>query len=512
MRILHFSDVHIGVENYGRPATEADLEALPDSFAPGMDRRLYLGLSTRLLDFLAAFDELVAFAVRENVDLVMFSGDAYKSRDPSQTHQREFARRVSSLASQGIPVFLLVGNHDLPHARSSATSLEIFPTLIVPHVTVAEQLETHLIQTRSGPLQVVALPWPRWRNLLSRDQHRGKSVAELKAHVEAEITRRLLREVERLDPAVPAVLSAHVSVLGATYGSERSMALGRDHVLQYGNVALPALDYVGLGHIHKHQVLGDWPPVVYSGSLQAVDFGEENEDKGFCLVEIDPTMPNGRRARWEFVPVPSRTFVTIDVDVLPDGRRAHQRRPSGDRTDPRGRRDRPAARPHPRGACAPPRRPAHPRGPEACSRRRRLRQGGCPRAPPQAGQRSFRPPAGGGPGMVPGQPSEPGPGDPPARPREGRGPHPGGAWPGVAPRLTASERPPYNPPDEAAPLGFDAAAKNRAPRLVGVPGRVGASGSRGALGGMGAPVGPFRHDDRSKRRPPQSDPATLRPL
>ena len=293
MRILHFSDVHVGVENYGRPATEADVEALPASFAPGVDRRLYLGLSTRLLDFLAAFDELVAFAVRERVDLVLFSGDAYKSRDPSQTHQREFARRVASLASHGIPVFLLVGNHDLPHARSSATALEIFPTLTVPYVTVAEQLETHRIETRSGPLQVVALPWPRWRNLLSRDQHRGKSVAELKAHVEAEITRRLLHEVERLDPAVPAVLSAHVTVLGATTGSERSMALGRDHVLQYGNVALPALDYVALGHVHKHQALGEWPPVVYSGSLQTVDFGEEKEDKGFCLVEIDPPCRRG---------------------------------------------------------------------------------------------------------------------------------------------------------------------------------------------------------------------------
>ncbi len=317
MRILHFSDVHVGVENYGRPATEADLEALPDSFAPGVDRRLYLGLSTRLIDFLAAFDELVGFAVSENVDLVMFSGDAYKSRDPSQTHQREFARRVATLASQGIPVFLLVGNHDLPHARSSATALEIFPTLTVPNVTVAEQLETHRIETRSGPLQVVALPWPRWRNLLSRDQHRGKSVAELKAHVEEEITRRLLREVERLDPAVPAVLSAHVTVLGATFGSERSMVLGNDHVLQYGNVALPALDYVALGHIHKHQALGDWPPVVYSGSLQTVDFGEEKDPKGFCLVEIDPSLPQGRRARWEFVPVRSRTFVTIDVDIPP---------------------------------------------------------------------------------------------------------------------------------------------------------------------------------------------------
>lgn len=317
MRILHFSDVHVGVENYGRPATEADLEALPDTFAPGVDRRLYLGLSTRLLDFLAAFDELVAFALREQVDLVLFSGDAYKSRDPSQTHQREFARRVATLATQGIPVFLLVGNHDLPHARSSATALEIFPTLTVPNVTVAEQLETHLLQTRSGPLQVVALPWPRWRNLLSRDQHRGKSVAELRAHVEEEITRRLLREVERLDPAVPAVLSAHVTVDGAAYGSERSMVLGNDHVLRYSNVALPALDYVALGHIHKHQAFGDSPPVVYSGSLQTVDFGEEKDPKGFCLVDIDPARPSGRRARWEFVPVRSRSFVTIDVDVPP---------------------------------------------------------------------------------------------------------------------------------------------------------------------------------------------------
>ena len=34
MRILHFSDLHIGVENYSRPATEADVEALPSSFAP----------------------------------------------------------------------------------------------------------------------------------------------------------------------------------------------------------------------------------------------------------------------------------------------------------------------------------------------------------------------------------------------------------------------------------------------------------------------------------------------
>ena len=97
MRILHFSDLHIGVENYGRldPAT---------------------GLSTRLADFLGALDEVVEFALTQQVDLLLLAGDAYKGRDPSQTHQREFASRLFRVASAGIPVFLLVGNHDLPNA------------------------------------------------------------------------------------------------------------------------------------------------------------------------------------------------------------------------------------------------------------------------------------------------------------------------------------------------------------------------------------------------------------
>ena len=110
MKILHFSDLHIGIENHGRPVTEQDLEAMPEHFAPGEDRERYLGHSTRLVDFLSAFDDLVAFALDSSVDLVLFSGDAYKNRDPSQTHQREFAKRISRLASAGVPV--TVTNYD----------------------------------------------------------------------------------------------------------------------------------------------------------------------------------------------------------------------------------------------------------------------------------------------------------------------------------------------------------------------------------------------------------------
>jgi len=142
MRILHFADLHLGVESYGRidPAT---------------------GLSTRLGDFLAALDEVVDYALNNEVDLVLFCGDAYKSRDPSQTYQREFAKRIRQLSVGDVPVFLLAGNHDLPHAVGRATAVEIFDTLAVENVTVANQPQTYRIETKKGPLQVVALPWAR---------------------------------------------------------------------------------------------------------------------------------------------------------------------------------------------------------------------------------------------------------------------------------------------------------------------------------------------------------------
>jgi exonuclease SbcD len=317
MRILHLSDIHIGVENYGRAATETDLASLPEHFAPGIPRGEYIGFSTRLLDFLAIFDEIVEYAITESVDLVLFAGDAYRTRDPSQTHQREFARRVSSLVAHGIPVFLLVGNHDIPQAQGRATSLEIFPTLQVPLVTVGDRVGTHIIETKSGKLQIIALPWIRRGEFFSQHDQRGKSVEDITEFIETSLASQLEEEVKTLDPAIPTILTGHVTVSGALTSSERSMMLGRDYVLSRNSLALPQIDYVGLGHIHKHQRLGNSPPIVYSGSLQRVDFSEENDVKGFCLVEIDPQEKPGERAQWSFIPVDARTFLTIRV-VIPN--------------------------------------------------------------------------------------------------------------------------------------------------------------------------------------------------
>ena len=298
MRILHFSDLHIGVENYGRTDPKT-------------------GLSTRLGDFLDSLEQVVEFALNEGVDLVLLAGDAYKGRDPTQTHQREFAKRLNRLSQAGIPTFLLVGNHDLPAASSRATAVDIFPTLEVANIHVGNSLKTYDVPTPSGLLQVLAVPWPRRSAILSREDSRGMSIEQVRQTLEERLTDGIEVAASQLDPTIPAILTGHVTVNGATVGTERSMMLGQDHVLLVSALDRPQVEYIALGHIHKHQILRPDPPmVVYSGSLQRVDFSEEGDEKGFCVIDLDPAAPQGQRmTKFEFHKLDARSFVTVDVTV-----------------------------------------------------------------------------------------------------------------------------------------------------------------------------------------------------
>jgi len=297
IKLLHFADLHLGVENYGRidPTT---------------------GLSTRLMDFLRAYYQVVDYALNSDISLVVFAGDAYKTRDPSPTYEREFASRIRRLSAAGVPTVLVAGNHDTPHAAGRATTVEIFATLEVENVYVARKPEVIPIETRDGPIQVVALPWITRSTLLARDEHKNKSLEEINQLILDKITNVVAGPdglVSQLDRSVPAILAAHATVQGAVYGSERSVMLGQEVILPPGLVRNPAFDYVALGHIHKHQVLNEKPPVIYAGSIERLDFGEEQEDKGFVVAEVERG-----RASWQFVKTDARPFVTIEVEARSD--------------------------------------------------------------------------------------------------------------------------------------------------------------------------------------------------
>ena len=275
MKLLHFSDIHIGMENYGKLDPET-------------------GLSSRLLDFFATFDFIVDTAISQQVDAVIFAGDAYKTRDPNPTQQRGFGERVKKIAKAGIPFILVVGNHDTPNAEGKANTLDIYSALEIDNVWVSRKPELLEISTRSGNLQIITLPW------LHRNNY--KTVGD-----------KLKSLYDKIKPGSPAIFLSHVEVEGASYGSEKGMAIANDVTVPLPLLQDKRLNYVALGHIHKHQVLGKNPLIVYSGSPQRIDFGEEKEDKGFCLVDIPIKGPT----TFQFISTNCRQFLSITINLKP---------------------------------------------------------------------------------------------------------------------------------------------------------------------------------------------------
>lgn len=297
MKIIHFADLHLGVESYGRIDPET-------------------GFPSRLRDFLETFDKLVDFAIDDKVDLVLFCGDTYKSREPSQTQQREFAKRIRKLSEAGITVFLIAGNHDMPNSIGRATSTEIFDTLAVKNVYVANKPGVFKIETSGGIIQIAALPWMRRSLLMSKDETKDLTFAQINEKMQEKLTNIINTQVGELDAALPAILAAHIWITGVSIGSEDSMTIGQEHILLPGTIANPAFDYIALGHIHRHQVMNENPPMTYSGSLDRLDFGDEGDQKGFYLVEIDTDAKTGKRkVSYDFHPLEGRNFITIKVEI-----------------------------------------------------------------------------------------------------------------------------------------------------------------------------------------------------
>jgi len=309
MKLLHFSDIHIGMENYAKLDPES-------------------GLSSRLLDFFETFDFIVDLAIKESVDAVIFAGDAYKTRDPNPTQQRGFGTRIKKIAKTGIPVVLVIGNHDTPNAEGKANTLDIYSALEIDNVWVSRTPQYLKVPTRSGDLQIITLPW------LHKNDY--KTIAD-----------KLQSLYSKISTDSPAIFLSHAEVEGSQYGSEKGMAIANDVTIPLPLLQDKRLDYVALGHIHKHQVLskpGDKPLVVYAGSPQRIDFGEEKEDKGVCLVDISPVIPTSssvipakagiqkkdlshgsriksgmtRDVSFQFVSTNARVFRTIKIALKPN--------------------------------------------------------------------------------------------------------------------------------------------------------------------------------------------------
>lgn len=304
IRFIHTADIHFGMENYGKIDPKS-------------------GIHSRLLDFEKALNFCIDYTLENNIDFFLFSGDAYKTINPSPTQQRLLMRCFLRLYKAGIPIIIIVGNHDNPLSFGKATTLDIFGELPVQGFHVFSKPNSLVLQTKNGPIQIVGIPWPSRTNIAISNTHSYKSSNTLTDHIAQSVSGLIQQFANKLNPEIPAVLAAHLTVSSGIFsGSEKRAIYGNDPVLLPSQLAIHPFDYVALGHLHRYQNLNPngYPSIIYSGSIERVDFGERKEDKGFCVVTIEKK----GTTQHQFIKTPMRPFIQIEVKLKPIGDQTQQ--------------------------------------------------------------------------------------------------------------------------------------------------------------------------------------------
>ncbi|EHQ88244.1 metallophosphoesterase family protein [Desulfosporosinus youngiae] len=291
MKLLHCGDIHLGSGlQYGK-----DDES---------------GMNSRLRDWLETMVKIKNIAVEQDVDAVVFAGDAFKDRKPTPQLLSYFISWLKSF--NPIPVVMIVGNHDL-NGDGSIGPVDLIGSLGIAYTS--NKPEILKVPTKSGILQVVTMPTFSKSTFLQQDEFKDTPIDELNS-IMADKAGQIIRYLaDQLDPKLHSILTLHGTVSGSINGSERSMMMAQEPIFALHDVALPQFDYVALAHVHRHQVIytpPDQPPVAYSGSIERVDFGEM-EPKGVIIADLE-------LYSLEFVDLNTRPFVQINLtpDDIPD--------------------------------------------------------------------------------------------------------------------------------------------------------------------------------------------------
>jgi DNA repair protein SbcD/Mre11 len=277
MRILHTSDWHVGKVLKGQNRHEEHIKVL---------------------------GQVVEIARKEQPDLVIIAGDLYDTAAPSPDATRVVTRALSALRQTGAQVVAIGGNHDngpaLDALRPWAEAAGI--TLRGSVRDNPDELLITGVTAGGEKWQLVAVPFLSQRYAIRAAEMYDLSAAETQQTYADHLARLIARLSETFaEPGVVNLLTAHLTVVGATTGGGEREA---HTVMGY---AVPATvfprnaHYVALGHLHRtQQVIGPCP-VRYSGSPLAIDFGEEENVCGVCIVDVSAD----RAARVRDVPVTS---------------------------------------------------------------------------------------------------------------------------------------------------------------------------------------------------------------
>ncbi|HCG8250556.1 TPA: exonuclease SbcCD subunit D [Vibrio parahaemolyticus] len=231
-----------------------------------------------LEDQQAVLEQLIQYIENNPVDAVIVAGDVYDRSVPPTIAIELLNRVVKRICGElNTSMILISGNHDGAERlsfgseqmkRSGLHIISNFEDMLTPVVIESKA---------AGHVAFYGMPYN------DPEQVRYVYKEPVSTHDEAH---KLLAEkiTEQFQSEHRNILISHCFVDGAIESeSERPLSIGgsdrvsHEHFLNF--------DYVALGHLHQPQKKGE-EYIRYSGSLMKYSFGEQNQKKGFTLVEI----------------------------------------------------------------------------------------------------------------------------------------------------------------------------------------------------------------------------------
>mgnify|MGYP001608007124 CR=1 FL=1 len=261
----------------------------------------------RLAEQEAVWAAALALARDLRCDAVLHAGDLFDGRRPGPDVMLAAERPlVEHQVEGGCTVYVIAGNHDVP-SQDGPCGLDVLAEAGL--IELAREPKVWRIPSgMDTDVEVCALPWAPLSRLVAADEGETprEELATLAADLLLETARGMWKPTLPIEPG--QILLGHWAV------SDTSLPNGLD-VGSLGGVVLPMDDLEGLwsgqmifGHIHKGACYGDF---TYVGSPMPLDFGEASDDHGCWIMEWDEAL---RLWALEFVPLPSRPFVTQDLD------------------------------------------------------------------------------------------------------------------------------------------------------------------------------------------------------
>ena len=263
MRIIHFSDTHLGFN---------DLDIVNRD-----------GINQREADFYDVFAQVIGAILEQKPDYVIHTGDLFHRPHPSNRAISFALAQLKRLSTAQIKTGIIAGNHSPPRTKAASPILAALRTLDHVYPVFEERYE----RVDFGDVAFHCIPHihDEAQNLEAIEACEGNLVEDKRN-----------------------IMMLHCSV-GAHYMME-----------EYGERVYPRekeplfekMDYVALGHWHGFGQVGKHKNVYYAGSTERTSSADARNEKGYVFVTLGDSLDVA------FRPINLRTSQRVKADASMD--------------------------------------------------------------------------------------------------------------------------------------------------------------------------------------------------